>query len=134
MKNTNDQTAHDIGQGNDDSRNRITPYELRGTIHRSVEVGLPGNFLASSSGLGLVNETRVQVRINCHLTSRHGIQNKTSTHFTDPRRAFRDDQELNDNQNSENDQPDDNAVTSDKIPETCDHTTSSVGAVRFSTR
>jgi hypothetical protein len=98
FQHTDHETAEDVDQGNDDARNGIPPHKLGRAVHGAVEIRLPGDSGPSSPGLVFVDQAGIEVRIDAHLLARHGVQGETGRHFGNPRGAFGDDHEIDDDQ------------------------------------
>ena len=116
MKTNREPTNH-IDDGNDDACDRVPSNKLTGTIHRSIEIGLTSDFLATPLSFLFVNGPSIEVRIDCHLPAGHPVQCKSGRHFTNSRCAFGDHNKLDHHNDHEDDQPYDNPVTSNKIAE-----------------
>ncbi len=91
---TNVKTTYDIDDRDDDPCNRIASNEFTRTVHSPEEVGLSSHLFAASLRFFLIDGTGAQVGIDRHLTSRHTIQRKARSNFTDTRSTFGDHHEL----------------------------------------
>ena len=116
-----EQPAEDVDQRDHDAGNGVAADEFAGTVHSPEEVGLPGDFLASSLGFALVDDSRVQIGVDRHLPPGHAVQGETRGDFTDARGAFGDHHELNHHDNDEDDQPDHDIVAGNELAEGADH-------------
>jgi len=75
------QPTQDIDKQDKDSSYRIAAHKLAGAVHRTVKIGLLGHLLTPAPGLVLINQSRVQIRIDSHLLTRHGIQSEARAHL-----------------------------------------------------
>ena len=95
------QSADDVDDGDDKPGDRVSLDELGRAVHGSVEVGLPLDGEPPFPGARLVDEPGVQIGVDGHLFSRHGVQGEPRRHFRHPFRALGDDDELDDHENEE---------------------------------
>src|SRR5690606_7164908 len=96
---TNNNPTDNVNRSNEDTCDRITSNELGSTIHRSVKVSLLRHFSTTAFCLFVVNQTGIQIRINRHLFTRHGIQCETCAYFSNSPGTFGDYDEVNHNKN-----------------------------------
>ena len=115
------EAADQVDRGDDDGGDGVAPDELRGPVHRSVEIGLVGHLLAPATCLGLVDGTCVQVGIDRHLLARHAVEGEPGCDLGHPARSRRDHDELDDDEDEEDDQPDENGATDHEVAEALDH-------------
>ena len=83
LRHTDGQTANDVDKQDQQTSNRVAAHKLTGTIHRAVEVCLLRYLHAARFSLLLINQARVEIGIDRHLLTRHGIQSKAGTYFGD---------------------------------------------------
>ena len=120
LRDADRETADDIDQRDEDARDRVASDELRGTVHRAVKVRLLLHLQAAFRGGGLVDEARVEFRINAHLLAGQRIEREARRDFRDAARALRDDHEIDHDQNQEHDRTDDVISTHDEGAERLD--------------
>ena len=131
LTNANSQTTEQIDQQNQQGRYRVTADKFRRTVHRTEEVGLLGQFSTALTRSVLVNDTCIQISINCHLLSGHRIQGKAGVDFRDASSALGDHKEVHDHQNRKNDKADHVVSADDKLAKGRDYF--SCGVVAFMT-
>ena len=69
----NDQAANQVEEHNQNARNCVAPNKLRGAVHRAKEVCLLGYLGPPLLGFVLLNEAGIEVGVDGHLLSGHGI-------------------------------------------------------------
>ncbi len=106
LQHADDEPGADVDHGNDDAGDGVALDELAGTVHRPVEVGLLGDFLASLARLVVADQAGVEVGVDRHLLARHGIQGEAGGDFGDPARPLGDDHEIDQHQDDEDDDAD----------------------------
>ena len=94
LDDTDDQSADDVDENDNDSGDRIAPDELACAVHCPVEVGFPFDLAPAPAGLRIGDQAGVQVGIDAHLLARHGVEGETGGDFGDARRALGDDDEV----------------------------------------
>ena len=78
---TDDQTTDQVDQQNQQAGHGVTAHEFGGTVHRTEEVRFLGQLSTALFGGLLVNDAGVQVGVDGHLFTRHGVQSETGVHF-----------------------------------------------------
>ncbi len=121
LRDADGEAADQVDQRDDDGRDRVALDELRGTVHRAVEVGLGVHLLAAPAGLLLVDEAGVEVGVDGHLLAGHRVEGEAGAHLGDAAGTVGDDDELDDEQDREHDQADDQRATDDEVAEGVDH-------------
>ncbi|MNT48987.1 hypothetical protein D3C72_1858080 [compost metagenome] len=125
MNNPDHQTTKDIDDRDDDTRDRVTTNEFRGTIHGSVKICFLFNLTTTLTCVRFVDRACVQLGIDRHLLTWHRIQSETCSDFGYAPRTLGDDDEVDDDQDHEHDKTDDVIATDDEITEGLDHVTGS---------
>ena len=110
-----DDATNNVDAGDDDACNRISPHELRGSVHRPEEGTLLLQFGPSAARFFFVDETSRQVSVDRHLLSGNGVEREPGPHLRNARGAFGDDDEVDCDQNQEDDEPDDKVATHDEL-------------------
>ena len=110
-----DQTAHDVDQRNENAHNGIALDELAGAVHCAVEVGLFLDFRAALLGALLVDEARVQVRVDGHLLARHGVEGEARRNLCHALCALGDDHKLHDDDDNEGDKTHHQVIADDEL-------------------
>ncbi len=113
--------AEDVHAGDQQARHRVAPHELRGTVHRAVEVGLLLDALAPPARLGLVDQARVQVGVDRHLLAGHGVEGEAGRDLGDAAGALGDHDEVDDHEEQEDHDADDEAAADHELAEGLDH-------------
>ena len=124
------EAAENVYHRDDDAGDRITTHELRGTVHRSVEVGFTSDFLASGAGIALRDQTCREIRIDRHLLAGHRVEGEACGHFRHSRRTLGDHHELHDDQDDEDDRSDDRITPGHEVGESLDHFTCGTSRIR----
>ena len=102
-----DEARYQVHQGDDDTGDGVAFDELGATVHGAVEVGFGRDFGATGPGGGFVDQARVQVGVDSHLFTGHGVQGEARPDFGHAPRTVGDDDEVDDDQDDENHHPDD---------------------------
>ncbi len=114
MKHPDDQSSQNVYQCDNDPRDSVSAHKFTGSIHCTIEVGLFLDLSSSISGLGLGNESCIQVSVDAHLFSWHRIKGKPCSHLGDPPSPLGDDHKVDDDQDREDDQPNDGISSHDE--------------------
>ena len=125
---TDGETAEEVDQQNQDAGNGIATDELRGTVHRAVEVGFLGHLLAPCLGIFLSQQAGIEVGVDSHLLARQGVQGEARGDFRDALAALGDDDEVDDHQDHEHHQADDEVAADHHLAESLDHLARRAGA------
>ena len=81
-----DEAADEVDDGDDDAGDGVALDELRGAVHRAVEVGLGGDLGAARAGLVLVDQPGVEVGVDRHLLAGHGVEGEAGADLGDAAR------------------------------------------------
>ena len=114
------ESAEDVDERDEDARDRIAAHKLARSIHRTVKIRFFLHLHAPLRGRRLVDDSRVEFRVDGHLFSRHRIEGETRRDFRDAARALGDDHEIDHDQNQEDDRADDVVPTNHEMPERVD--------------
>ena len=93
--------SHYIDQGDQDASDGITPDELAGAVHGSIEVRLERQTSSLTSGLVLGDEPSGQVAVDAHLLAGQGVQGEPGSDFRHASRALGDHHELDNHDDQE---------------------------------
>ena len=129
LQHPDNQAAYHVDEQDQDTRHGIAAYKFAGTVHGAVEIGFAGDFLASGAGLILGDQARIQISVNRHLFTRHGVQGEAGTDFRHTSGTLGHDHKIDDDQNDEYDQPDRVIAADDKLSEGFDHLTGCIRAL-----
>ena len=121
LPHTDRQAANDIDDQDQDAGDRIPAHELRGTVHRTIEIRLAPDLLAARTRLGLINQAGVQVGIDRHLLAGHGVQGEACRHLRYAACALGDDREVDDHEDREHHQADCIVTADHELAECLDH-------------
>ena len=108
-------------RGDQDAGHRVALDELRGTVHRAVEVGLLGDLGAALARLLVGDLAGVEVGVDRHLLAGHGVEGEARADLGHAAGAVRDDHELDHDQDQEDDEADDDVAADDEVAERLDH-------------
>jgi hypothetical protein len=100
------QAADDVDDEDEDAGDGIALHELGGAVHRAVEIGFGGDFLAARLGFVRRQQPGIEVRVDRHLLAGHGIQGEAGGHFRDAAGALGDHDEVDDHQDREDEDAD----------------------------
>ena len=117
---TDNETAANVNQHDDNRGNGVALDELGGTVHSSEEVSLALNLEAAFLSLLVVNRALVQVGVDSHLLTGHGVQRETRRNFRHALGAFGYDDKIDDNQNDKHDETDDGIASDDELTKSRD--------------
>jgi hypothetical protein len=124
-----DDAADDIDEGDEQAGDGIAAHELRGAVHGAKERGLVLERLAPRLRALLVDQSRVEVRVDRHLLAGHGVEGEAGRDLGDAARALGDDDEVHDHQDREDDDSDDEIAAHHELAEGLDHVAGRVRAV-----
>ena len=117
LDDADDDAADEVDRGDEHRRHRVALDELRGAVHRAVEVGLAGDVLAPHARLVLGDLARVEVGVDRHLLARHGVEGEARSDLGHAARTGGDDHELDDDEDQEDDEADDDVAADDEAAE-----------------
>ena len=98
LQHADDDAADEVDAGDQHGGRRVAPDELRGTVHRAVEVGLAGDVSAPLARLLVGDHAGVEVGVDRHLLARHRVEREARGDFGDASGAVGDDDELDHDQ------------------------------------
>ena len=96
-----------------DAGDRVALDELRGAVHRAVEVGLARDLGAAHARLVVGDLAGVEVGVDRHLLAGHRVEGEARGHLGDAAGAVRDHDELDHDQDQEDDEADDEVAADD---------------------
>jgi hypothetical protein len=96
---------------------RVALDELRGTVHRAVEVGLAAISSAARAGLVVVIRPGVEVGVDRHLLAGHRVEGEARADLGDAPGAVGDHDELDHDEDQEDDEADDDVAADDEVAE-----------------
>ena len=121
LDDADDDAAEQVDAGDQDAGHRVALDELRGTVHRAVEVGLLGDLRAALARLLVGDLARVEVGVDRHLLAGHGVEGEARADLGHATGAVGDDHELDHDQDQEDDEADDDVAADDEVAERLDH-------------
>ena len=83
LHHTDEEAADQVDHGDDQAGDRVALHELRGTVHRAVEVGLVADLAAAVAGFVLADRAGVEVGVDRHLLAGHGVEGEAAGHLGD---------------------------------------------------
>ncbi len=95
------QPGDDVDEQDQQRRNRIALHELAGAIHRTVEIGLGGDFAAARLGLVRGEQAGRKIGVDRHLLARERVEGEARRDFGDAARALGDHHQIDDHQDQE---------------------------------
>ena len=101
LDDADDDAAEQVDAGDQDAGHRVALDELRGTVHRAVEVGLLGDLGAALARLLVGDLAGVEVGVDRHLLAGHGVEGEARADLGHAAGAVRDDDELDHDQDQE---------------------------------
>ena len=120
LQHTDQESAHDVGEHDHQTGDRVAAHEATRAIHGAVEVRLAKQFLAAATRFGGVDGTAGQIRIHRHLTTGQRVERESRGDFTHAHRTARDHDELHHHQHGEHAQAHDGIAASAKQAEGLD--------------
>jgi hypothetical protein len=120
LHHADDQPGNDVDEGDQHGRQRVALGEADGAVHGTVEVGLAPDASAPLAGFLLVDDAGVQIGVDRHLPSGHGLQGEPGRDFRDTDRAVVDDEELDRDQHQEDDDADHEVAADHELSERLD--------------
>ena len=121
LEDADDDPAEQVDRDDDDPRHRVALHELRGAVHRAVEIGLAGDLGAAVARLGLGDLAGVQVGVDRHLLAGHRVEGEAGRHLGDAAGAVRDHDELDHDEDQEHDEADNEVATHHEGAERVDY-------------
>src|SRR3546814_3817119 len=94
---------------------------LRGTVHRTVEVGFGGHLAAAGAGLVLGDEPRRENGVDRHLLAGHRVEGEAGADLGDSAGTVGDHHELDDHEDEEDHEADDHGAADHEVTEALDH-------------
>ena len=94
---------------------------LHGTVHGTEEAGFLLNLVTPLFRFPVIDGSCIQIGVNGHLLTGHGVQREPGRHLSHTLRTFVDDQELNHDQNDEYDCPDNQIAAAYELSESHDY-------------
>ena len=73
LSHADSQTTDQIDEQNQQARNGVPTHELGGTVHGAKEISFLAQFGTPCFGSVLIDDSGVQIGVNRHLLTRHGV-------------------------------------------------------------
>ena len=122
------ETADDVDEQNENARDGVAAGELARTVHGAVEVGFRSDVGATRACLVLRDQTGVEIGVDGHLFTGHGVQGESGADFRDTAGALGDHHEVDDGQDDEHHDTDGEVAADDEFTERLDDAASRSGA------
>ena len=81
LKRAGQKPSQDVHGRDNDAGDRVALREANRSIHRPIEFGFPCRVLAPLAGLGFVDQSGIEIRINAHLLARQSIEREARRDF-----------------------------------------------------
>ena len=128
LRHTNGKTANDVDDQNQNTSNSVTTHKLASTVHGAKKAGFFLHFHATAFGFCLIDQACIQIGIDGHLLTRHGIQGETCRHLSNTLRTFGNHHKVDHHQDGKHDQTHSKIATNQKVTKGLDHCTGSARA------
>ena len=116
LQHADDDAAEQVDRDDDHAGDGVALDELRGAVHRAVEVGLARDLGAAVRACVLGDLAGVQVGVDRHLLARHRVEGEARGDLGDAAGAVRDHDELDHDEDQEDDEADDEVAADDEVP------------------
>ena len=113
--------AEQVDRGDEHGGHRVALDELRGAVHRAVEVGLARDLRTALAGVLVGDQAGVQVGVDRHLLAGHRVEGEAGGDLGHAAGAVGDDHELDHDQDQEHHEADDHVAADDELAEVVDH-------------
>src|SRR5690606_31322611 len=120
LEDADDEPTYYVDPGYDEAGNRVASDELASTVHRPVKVRLSAHLFTASPGLFFVDQSGVQVGVDGHLFTGHGIEREPCCNLRDTARPLRDHDKVDQHQHDEHDGADHVVARNDELAEGSD--------------
>jgi hypothetical protein len=120
LDDADDDPAEQVDRHDHDAGHRVALHELRGAVHRAVEVRFARDLAPALARLRLGDLPRVEVGVDRHLLAGHRVEREARRDLGDPARAVRDHDELDHDEDQEDDEPDHKVAADDERAERVD--------------
>ena len=121
LQHTDEQSAEDVDEHNQDAGDGVAADELRRAVHRAEEIGLVGDRRAPFARFVLADQSGVEVGVDRHLLARHRIEREACGDFGDAAGALGDHDKIDDHQNRKNDDADRVVAADQEVAKSVDH-------------
>ena len=120
LEDADGEAAEQVHRGDDDGGDGVAADELRGTVHRPVEVGLVGDLAPAGPGLVGGDELAGELAVDGHLLSGQRVEGEAGRDLGDPPGAVGDHDELDHDQDQEHDEADEDRSADHEVAEALD--------------
>ena len=110
-------SGEQVDRDDDDTRDRVALDELRGAVHRAVEICFPADLRSPGARLVVGDLPCVEIGVDRHLLAGHRVEGEARRNLGDAPGAARDHGELDDDQDQEDDETDDQVAADDELAE-----------------
>ena len=76
LRRANDKATQNIDRCDEQTRDGIASYKLRGTVHGPIEIRLAGDVFSPNAGVFVTKQAGVEIRVDSHLLTGHGIESE----------------------------------------------------------
>jgi hypothetical protein len=121
LEDADQKSGDDVDGGYQNGGDGIALAEARRPVHGAVKFCIAGNLLPPLAGLAFVDQPGIQIGVDSHLLSRHGIKGEARRDFGGAHRAVGDNEVLNGNQGDEEHESDDVIAAHHELAKGLDH-------------
>src|SRR5208337_3088581 len=112
LEDSDEEAGQDVDGGDEDGGDRVALVEAGGAVHGTVEFRFAGNLFAAGARLMFVDESGIEVGVDCHLLAGKSIEGKSGGDFSGAHGAMRDHDVLDGDEGDEENESD-NVVAAD---------------------
>ena len=128
LQQAHQQAADDIDDGDHDAGDGVAAHVFAGTVHGAIEFRFLRHFRAAAARFVFADQAGVQIGIDGHLFTRHGVQREAGTHFGDTAGTLGHHGKVDDGQDDKHHDTDRVVAADQEVAERLDHFTGRVGA------
>ena len=121
LRDADDEAADEVDGEDQQTGHCVAAHVLAGAVHGAEELRLFADFGAAPLGFLLVDQSGIQVGVDRHLLARHRVEREARADLGNALGAFRDDDEVDDDEDREHDQSDREVAADEEVAERLDH-------------
>ena len=110
--------AEDVDGRDDEARDRVAAYELRGTVHGAEERAFLFELTPAPLRFALIDQAGRQIGVDGHLLAGNAVECESGADLGDARGTLRDDDEVHRQEDDEHHDTDDEVTAHDELGET----------------
>ncbi len=89
MEDSDKEAGEDVDAGDENGGDRVALVEAGGAVHGAVEFRFAGSLFAAGARLMLVDESGIEVGVDCHLLAGESVEGEAGGDFRGAHRAVR---------------------------------------------